>query len=180
MKKILQRINRFMIIQLGMHGEFILVSFSTLFLSIFHHRMNHPIKRFKADDYERTKLSKANKYDLYSGQKHTESLLPTQQQNMPNYLAQNIKNELGVLWANGDESKTGPGSNVEKVKTESESEKLSSDNLFTSEGLQPSYADLNKIFDNSDDNSNDDHVSFNLIFCRLVVNSLYQGFVNIY
>lgn len=78
---------------------------------------------------------------------------------MPNYLAQNIQNELGVLWTNGDESKSAPGSNVEKVKTESESEKLSSDNLFTSEGLQPSYADLNKIFDNSDDNSNDDHVS---------------------
>jgi len=34
-----------------------------------------------------------------------------------------------------------------------------SESLFTSEGLQPSYSDLTKIFDNSDDNSNDDHVS---------------------
>lgn len=120
--------------------------------------MNHPIKRFKADDYERTKVSKINKYDLYSGQKYTESQLPIQQQtNMPNYLAQNIKSELGGLWANGEEA----NSNIAKeCKTENESEKLTSDNLFTSEGLQPSYADLNKIFDNSDDNSNDDHVSF--------------------
>lgn len=125
--------------------------------------MNHPIKRFKADDYDRTKVSKINKYDLYSGQNHTESLLTTQQQmNMPNYLAQNIKSELG-LWSNGGEEAKTPNSNVggsKECKTESESEKLSTESLFTSEGLQPSYADLNKIFDNSDDNSNDDHVSF--------------------
>lgn len=128
--------------------------------------MNHPIKRFKADDYERTRVSNINKYDLYSGQKHTESQLP-QQTNMPNYLAQNIKSELGGLW-NGEEAKT-PNSNVggiKEIKTESESEKLTTDNLFTSEGLQPSYADLNKIFDNSDDNSNDDHVSSFINFIK--------------
>ena len=124
--------------------------------------MNHPIKRFKADDYEQTKESKIHKYDLYSGQKHSESLLPAQQQlNMPNFIAQNIKVELGSLWVNGDESKTSNSNigGVKECKTESESEKISTENLFTSEGLQPSYADLNKIFDNSDDNSNDDHVS---------------------
>jgi hypothetical protein len=87
---------------------------------------------------------------------------------MPNYLAQNIKSELGGLWANGEEAKT-PNSNA-KEKTESESEKLTTDNLFTSEGLQPSYADLNKIFDNSDDNSNDDHVS--LFFSLIIISNL--------
>lgn len=133
--------------------------------------MIHPIKRFKADDFDRNKVTKNYKHDLYSGQKHTESSsLPIQ--TMPNYLTQNIKNELGSLWAknNSDESKGaasrvgatgGVGSGmIKEIKSESESEKMSTENIFpTEEGLQPSYADLNKIFDNSDDNSNDDHVS---------------------
>ena len=42
-----------------------------------------------------------------------------------------------------------------KETRKSESDDKTAENLFTSEGLQPSYADLNKIFDNSDDNSND-------------------------
>lgn len=156
-----------MITQHGTHGKSGDLNLNEkFFYPTLFYRMNHPIKRFKADDYERTKTSKINKYDLYSGQKHAESQLPTQQTNMPKFLAQNIKSELGDLW-NGDESKT-PNANVggSKEKTESESEKLSSDNLFTSEGLQPSYADLNKIFDNSDDNSNDDHVSLYSIFIQ--------------
>lgn len=37
--------------------------------------------------------------------------------------------------------------------------KLTSDNLFTSEGLQPSYKDLDQIFDNSDYTSSDEAVS---------------------
>lgn len=58
-----------------------------------------------------------------------------------------------------DESRTNANGGKEN-RSDSEADKNSnSENLFTSEGLQPSYADLNKIFDNSDDNSNDDHVS---------------------
>lgn len=38
------------------------------------------------------------------------------------------------------------------VKEENkEVKKITTDNLFTSEGLQPSYKDLDQIFDNSDD-----------------------------
>ena len=129
--------------------------------------MIHPIKRFKPDDFERNKASKSFKYDLYSGHMHTESSsLPIQQTSMPNYLAQNIKNELGSLWAkNAEDSKGGRvgsgGNMIKEIKSESESDKMTTEHIFpTEEGLQPSYADLNKIFDNSDDNSNDDnHVS---------------------
>lgn len=34
-------------------------------------------------------------------------------------------------------------------------DKMLNESLYTSEGLQVSFEDLNKIFDNSDDNSND-------------------------
>lgn len=37
--------------------------------------------------------------------------------------------------------------------------KLTTGNLFTSEGLQPSYKDLDQIFDNSDDTSSDEAVN---------------------
>ena len=40
-----------------------------------------------------------------------------------------------------------------------DSKKVSTGNLFTSEGLQPSYKDLDQIFDNSDDTSSDEAVS---------------------
>jgi mediator of RNA polymerase II transcription subunit 13 len=107
--------------------------------------MNHPIKRFKAGDLDRHRTGKGSTNDLYAGQACSESsTLPNLAHHRQNY---------GEGGKNGDESK--------RERTESEADKNStSENLFTSEGLQPSYADLNKIFDNSDDNSNDDHVSF--------------------
>jgi hypothetical protein len=128
-------------------------------------RMNHPIKRFKADDMDRNKNNKNLKYDLYAGHKHTESSINSNlNQNKPNFLQQNIKNELGGLWKNTEgESKnmSNSNSNAKDSKSESEPEKLPTEGLFITEVLQPTYADLNKIFDNnSDDNSNDDQVSF--------------------
>lgn len=42
------------------------------------------------------------------------------------------------------------------VKEESKEKKCIVGNLFTSEGLQPSYKDLDQIFDNSDDTSSDE------------------------
>lgn len=117
--------------------------------------MNHPIKRFKADDLDRYRTNRHSKYDLYAGQTYSESSgLPNIVQQMQNY-SDGVKNEM---WK-GDESKNNANGGKEN-RSESEADKNSnSENLFTSEGLQPSYADLNKIFDNSDDNSNDDHVS---------------------
>lgn len=132
--------------------------------------MNHPIKRFKSDDSDYKKINRnkmTSEYDLYSGQNHIEHLavLNNLNQNISGYGVQNIKHDSESLWKNCDEQKKSNniGNCSKDIKsTDSENDKVSTDNLFTSEGLQPSYADLNKIFDNSDDNSNDDHVSFKI------------------
>jgi hypothetical protein len=104
--------------------------------------MNHPIKRFKPDDLDRYKTSKNVKYDLYVGQHHESSTLPSS--------SQKFAESSNELWKNDDKNPS-----VGKESRKSESDDKSAENLFTSEGLQPSLADLNKIFDNSDDNSND-------------------------
>lgn len=104
--------------------------------------MNHPIKRFKTDDLERYKTNKNLKYDLYAGQMCSNS-------SNPSSFMQNFNDS--EMWKN-DEAKNPNGG---KECRKSESDDKTAENLFTSEGLQPSYADLNKIFDNSDDNSND-------------------------
>lgn len=44
-------------------------------------------------------------------------------------------------------------------KEEAKDSKKGTGNLYTSEGLQPSYKDLDQIFDNSDDTSGDEAVS---------------------
>lgn len=44
------------------------------------------------------------------------------------------------------------------IKDETKENKKLSDNLFTSEGLQPSLKDLDQIFDNSDYTSSDEAV----------------------
>lgn len=108
-------------------------------------RMNHPIKRFKADDLDRNRINRNAQYDLYAGQ--------TSESSSTSNLVQNLCD--GVK---GEDAKNN-SNNGGKQRSESEADKNpTSENLYTSEGLQPSYADLNKIFDNSDDNSNDDHV----------------------
>lgn len=126
-----------------------LVSISFAFF--LHCRMNHPIKRFKANDIERCKTVKQVKYDLYAGQQHGESSGLQNSSNQGQNSNDGVKNE----WKSDDmNTKSG------KERTESEADKDSnSKNLFTSEGLRPSYNDIDKIFDNSDDNSNDNHVS---------------------
>lgn len=119
--------------------------------------MNHPIKRFKADDLERNKANL--KYDLYAGQQCSES------SGLPNYVQQNFTDGIKNEMLKGDESKNSNGG--KENRNDGEADKNSNtENLFTSEGLQPSYADLNKIFDNSDDNSNDDHVSLAMIYLK--------------
>ncbi|CAH1719545.1 unnamed protein product [Chironomus riparius] len=123
--------------------------------------MNHPIKRFKSDNVDQHKLKNKNlDFNLYAG--HDELTLSNSTQNKPNYLAQDIKSEVESLWKNCEEQKTSNSANnascMKENKSEIDNDKISTDSLFTSEGLQPSYADLNKIFDNSDDNSNDDHL----------------------
>jgi mediator of RNA polymerase II transcription subunit 13 len=126
--------------------------------------MNHPIKRFKSDDTERNKaaISRNVEYDLYARHKHIESSIQMNSfQNKSNCNVQNSNVIKSEGWTNSDEQMK-DSNNVLKDnnnKVDGDGDKMSTD-LFTSEGLQPSYADLNKIFDNSDDNSNDEHVSF--------------------
>jgi threonyl-tRNA synthetase len=108
--------------------------------------MNHPIKRFKPDDLDRYKNSKNVKYDLYVGQHHESSTLPSS--------SQKFAEGSNELWKNDDKNPLLERL-VGKESRKSESDDKTAENLFTSEGLQPSLADLNKIFDNSDDNSND-------------------------
>lgn len=110
--------------------------------------MNHPIKRFKADDLERYKTNKSLKYDLYAGQMWSNSSNHSSSSSFMQNFNDGVNSEM---WKN-DETKNPNGG---KECRKSESDDKTAENLFTSEGLQPSYADLNKIFDNSDDNSND-------------------------
>lgn len=120
---------------------------------LFVHRMNHPIKRFKPDDLRsNSNRMSYSKYDIYAGQQCSGETSNSQPFN------QIIKQET---WK-GDESTANKNplscGSIKDGKADVDGEKTT-DNLFTSAGLEPSYADLNKIFDNSDDNSNDDHVS---------------------
>lgn len=134
--------------------QFRIIDFIIKYLISFF-RMNHPIKRFKPDEFDKYKINKNYKDDLYYGQECTQS------STLPFILNQRPSSN-GSSWGPFDDSDG--GSNKYKMKekmNDSDAEKNSNnDNLFTSEGLQPSYADLNKIFDNSDDNSNDEHVMF--------------------
>lgn len=127
-------------------------------------RMNHPIKRFKSDNEQHKIKSKNLDLNLYAEQ--DEFNLSNSFQNKPNFLGKEIKSEVEGLWKNCEEQQKINSNRIKDDKSEID-DKISTDNLFTSEGLQPSYADLNKIFDNSDDNSNDDHVR-NLKCCRIM------------
>lgn len=64
--------------------------------------------------------------------------------------------EEGGSNVNMDGFKRGPNNVKEESK---EIKKCPTDSYFTSEGLQPSYKDLDQIFDNSDDTSSDEAVS---------------------
>lgn len=136
-----------------------------MLLLLFLYRMNHPIKRFRPDEFDKYKINKNYKDDLYYGQECTQS------STLPFILNQRPSSN-GSSWGQFDDS-DGGSSNKYKMKekmNDSDTDKNSNnDNLFTSEGLQPSYADLNKIFDNSDDNSNDEHVIFQTIFKSLFI-----------
>jgi len=110
--------------------------------------MNYPIKRFKPDELRNNsnRLSYP-KHDIYAGEQQA-GVGETPSSSSQAFGA-TVKQEG---WKGCDESKTTPTSK------ETESSERSSDNLFANR-LEPSLADITKIFDNSDDNSNDDHVS---------------------
>lgn len=121
--------------------------------------MNHPVKRFKPNEDKAALDAKirSQNIDLYADEIKNVETLPDQVLALPvNIMAETVtKTETKTLETDGvmiktepqdDDMKTGPG------------------NLFTIEGLQPSYKDLDQIFDNSDDASNEDVVSSCHIF----------------
>lgn len=114
--------------------------------------MNYPIKRFKPDELRNNsnRLSYP-KQDIYSSEQQAGVGEPSGSSQTFNAA---VRQEG---FRNTDESRTTTTSNI---INESENNERNSDNLFTNR-LEPSLADITKIFDNSDDNSNDDHVSIN-------------------
>lgn len=112
--------------------------------------MMHPVKRFRPEEAEKLKSNKF-RIDLYEGQKYSHSsTLPC------------ILNQQSASEREANSSRTSPAdgqslidSYISKNNPHDGDDKNSNtnENLFTSEGLQPSYEDLNKIFDNSDDDT---------------------------
>ncbi|XP_059483783.1 mediator of RNA polymerase II transcription subunit 13-like isoform X2 [Neocloeon triangulifer] len=104
--------------------------------------LNHPVKRYKA----------AEKMQEKTARPFPENLTPTTQVGPANL-------EVGVLPVavkqepiTGDDDKKG---GVAPFNDDPDNTKTPSD-LFTSRGLEPSYKDLDQIFDNSDDTSSDE------------------------
>lgn len=126
-------------------------------------RLDHPIKRFKTDELDNS--TKNISYDLYAGQKQTESsILPCLLNHNQSFMNHDGERSDMAMWKSVDETRHFLNVNCtnKETRTENDLDKTSNtENLFTIEGLQPTYEDLNKIFDNSEDNSeeNDDHVS---------------------
>lgn len=114
----------------------------------------HPIKRFKPEEADKLK---ANKYriDLYEGQKYSHSsTLPC------------ILNPQSASEKEANSSRSSPADGHSLIDSyisknhphDPDADKNSNnERLFTSEGLQPSLDDLDKIFN---DNSDDDTVSY--------------------
>ncbi|CAH0563743.1 unnamed protein product, partial [Brassicogethes aeneus] len=143
--------------------------------------LNHPVKRFKPDgaDGARSRSVKTDLYSLYSGggaSNNNNDLKNVQ-------IKQEIKLENLDMEADSMASlahphgvkrpgdpyefeEEGGGANCnmdgfkrgqQPVKEEPpKDKKINAENLLTSEGLQPSYKDLDQIFDNSDDTSSDE------------------------
>ncbi|XP_060523412.1 mediator of RNA polymerase II transcription subunit 13 isoform X2 [Cylas formicarius] len=140
--------------------------------------LNHPVKRFKGDGKE-NRLNR-NRLDLYSLYNHNVVGQCKELLGGVVNIKQEIKQEPGdgaeldtaqtVTQAHGvkrpgdpyefDEDGGGANCNLDGfkrgvvIKEEPKEKKV--ENLFTSEGLQPSYKDLDQIFDNSDYTSSDE------------------------
>lgn len=116
--------------------------------------MNHPIKRYKPNEDIKYNMKKTTySSDLYAAEKTSQPFQEYLTSTMSSLALseQNIKTESGqndMLQAH--EIKQEPGAEGADGK-----DKFGT-NLFTSEGLQASYKDLDQIFDNADDISSDE------------------------
>ncbi|KAK5641736.1 hypothetical protein RI129_010283 [Pyrocoelia pectoralis] len=147
--------------------------------------LNHPVKRFKPDAKENHRNNRIAKGDLYSSSAQNGVLGMNNDLNhakTQTFVKQEIKQEpmdeesvpiLHSVLPHGvkrpgdpyefEEEGGGAACNMDGfkprvagAKEEAKDAKKASGNLFTSEGLQPSYKDLEQIFDNSDDTSGDE------------------------
>ncbi|XP_049817024.1 mediator of RNA polymerase II transcription subunit 13 isoform X3 [Aethina tumida] len=148
--------------------------------------LNHPVKKFKPDTREnmRNRLGKTDLYSYHnslssnfsndiSGMKNSQVTIKQEikQENMSMDTEQMVQGQPphphGVKRPGDpyefDEEGGGPNCNMDgfkrgqvPIKEEPKDKKGAAENLFTSEGIQPSIKDLDQIFDNSDDTSSDE------------------------
>lgn len=123
--------------------------------------LNHPVKRFKPnEDKTVMEAKRSQKTDLYADEMKNVETLPDQVLALPvNIMSENTQNNTETSQKNCDAENGGA-----TIKTEPQDEHSGPGNLFTIEGLQPSYKDLDQIFDNSDDASSEDVVSLKKTF----------------
>lgn len=125
--------------------------------------MNHPVKRFKPNDDANVNQQIYNK-DLYADQKISAKYLSqlSSQSNKSQKMEGSVKSENCTGLNDSDEAAL-DAIEIKKEPVENSAEAILNkdgkiENLFTSEGLQASYRDLDQIFDNSDDDVCDDSV----------------------
>lgn len=121
--------------------------------------MEYPVKRFKPNDEQKPNPKPNHQgVDLYADEVRSKGFdLSDQVLALPTNIladAPSIKSEPGISRPGVD----GGGKNADLIKTESLDDDGKDGNLLTEKGLQPSYNDLDQIFDNSDDASNDETV----------------------
>lgn len=123
--------------------------------------MNHPVKRFKPNDDANVNQQIYNK-DLYADQKISDKYLSQLSSQSNKSQITEVKSENGTGLNDSDEAAL-DAIEIKKEPVENNAEAILNkdgkiENLFTSEGLQASYRDLDQIFDNSDDDVCDDSV----------------------
>lgn len=131
--------------------------------------MNHPVKRYKPND--ESKVRSSDIFDLYAGQPPIQTYSQFSSTFGGNSdLNINSDNQSG---GDLDDSQLLQAHEIKKEPydngTDKDGGKCPSGNLYTSEGLQVSFKDLEQIFDNSDDTSNDETVRIVNIFHSLNV-----------
>ncbi|XP_059615269.1 mediator of RNA polymerase II transcription subunit 13 isoform X2 [Phlebotomus argentipes] len=128
--------------------------------------LNHPVKRYKPNEESKVNQS----YDLYAGRIHTQPHFPPVTPPLAiEGQAKSAVSAAGAIAATPmDEEVASPLLQAHEIKKEAadteagKEAKCLTESLFTSEGLQASYKDLDQIFDSSDETSNDETIPVNV------------------
>ncbi|XP_055701532.1 mediator of RNA polymerase II transcription subunit 13 isoform X2 [Phlebotomus papatasi] len=142
--------------------------------------LNHPVKRYKPNEESKPNQS----YDLYAGRTYSSQphFPPSTLTGLASPSAiegqvmKSTASGIGSVGATGcgsvggDEEAASPLLQAHEIKKEAsdvgdgagKEVKCLTENLFTSEGLQASYKDLDQIFDSSDETSNDEAIPVNV------------------